>query len=167
MRLRQYTQNDFPCLAKWVNNERVHALWCANAIPFPMTPEGFHTLLEKNAKEWGDSTFLATQDDGQPVGFFAYSVNNEENSGFLKYVVLDSGLRGKGYGKQMLTLALKYAFEITGVDFVQINVFDVNDAARKCYAGIGFTERRMTENAFSFRGESWARHNLAIKKQEP
>lgn len=162
MRLRQYSKNDFSYLAKWVNSERIHALWCANSISYPMTQESFHALLEKNAAEWGDSVFLATEDDGQPVGFFSYSVNIAENSGFLKYVVLDSELRGKGYGTQMLTLALRYAFEITGVDFVQINVFDVNEAARKCYARIGFSERRVTENALTFHGETWKRHNLTI-----
>lgn len=186
MRLRQYRQTDFSAVEKWIDSERIHALWCANAIPYPMTRESFHALLKQNAEQWGDSAFLATEDDGQLVGFFCYSTSagnqtlarqasdsqtadrghdTEDNYGFLKYVVLDPERRGQGCGTRMLKLALKHAFEITEVDYVQINVFDANEAARKCYARIGFTERGLTENALTFRGETWARHNLIIKKK--
>lgn len=166
MRLRQYSQTDFSSVEKWIDSERIHALWCASSIPYPMTAESFHALLEKNARQWKDSAFLATENDGQPVGFFCYSINDSENSGFLRYVLLDPERRGQGLGTRMLKLALKYAFEITEVDFVQLCVFDANEAARRCYARIGFTERSLTENALTFRGETWARHHLIIKKEE-
>ena len=43
---------------------------------------------------------------------------------------IDNNLRRKGYGKAMIKLALKYAFEITGAKLVQLNVFDENTAAK-------------------------------------
>ena len=56
--------------------------------------------------------------------FFCYAINVNDDTGFIKFVVVDNNLRRKGYGKAMIELALKYAFEITGVKLVQLNVFD-------------------------------------------
>lgn len=49
--------------------------------------------------DWADSAYVATEDSGQATGFFCYSVNTEDNIGFLKYVIVDKTKRGKGYGK--------------------------------------------------------------------
>ena len=60
----------------------------------------------------------------------------------------------------MLELASRYAFEKNGAVALQLNVFSENIRARKCYQKAGFTERRVTKNAFSFKGESWDRVNM-------
>ena len=162
MRLRPYTSyTDFQIISTWITDERTHALWSAGRFPFPMTEEGFETALKEAALRSGDHAFVATEDDGKVVGFFCYSVNTESNEGMLKFVMVDNSLRGKGYGRLMLELAVKYAFEITNVDMVHLNVFSVNTAAKKCYLNAGFTERNVTDNAFTYNGESWGRCNMA------
>lgn len=108
-----------------------------------MTRKSFHDFMEKISTDWSDSAYIATEDGGQPVGFFCYSVNTEDNVGFLKFVVTDSTKRGMGYGKAMLKLALKYAFQITGARAVQLNVFKENTWAKYCYESIGFVEKNI------------------------
>jgi hypothetical protein len=50
MRIRPYiASKDYEYVSKWIDNERTHAFWCANLLPYPMTPKSFHDLLEKNA----------------------------------------------------------------------------------------------------------------------
>ena len=56
--------------------------------------------------------------------------------------------------------AIKYAFEIAKADAVHLNVFPENPGAKKCYEKVGFKERMLTENAFSFKDESWGRCNM-------
>ena len=165
MRIRPYIEaNDYEYLEKWIDNEKIHALWCANLMPHPITKENFNILLEKNAAEWADSAYVATEDNGRVIGFFCYSINVDNNEGFLKFVIVDNKERGKGYGKEMLQLALQYAFHITGADLVQLNVFDNNLAAKHCYEKVGFVERNVTKDAFVFNGESWSRCNMIITK---
>ena len=51
MRIRPYIESkDYKYLEKWIDSERIHALWCANQIPYPVSKEGFHDLLGKNAE---------------------------------------------------------------------------------------------------------------------
>lgn len=49
------------------------------------------------------------------------------------------------------------------VQAVQLNVFSVNEPARKCYQNIGFVERNVTKEAVNFGDETWDRINMLIK----
>lgn len=164
MRIRPYLNNDFDIISQWITDERSHALWCANLIPYPLEKIGFDDLLQQAEERFGDSPFVATTDDGRVVGFFCFSVNLNTNEGMLKFVVIDDTIRNKGYGCEMLNLAVKYAFEIAKADAVQLNVFPENLGAKKCYQKVGFKERTSTENAFNFKNESWGRCNMVITK---
>ena len=64
----------------------------------------------------------------------------------------------------MVALILKYAFDITGVSEVHLNVFDVNIGARKCYSNAGFIEKSIVKDAFTFENEQWGRcHMVAVQ----
>ena len=164
MRLRPYQKKDFEVISKWITQERAHALWCANLIPYPLEKKGFDELLAEAEERFGDSPFVATTEEGKVVGFFCFSVNLSTNEGMLKFVVIDASERNKGYGCEMLKLAVKYAFEIAKVDAVQLNVFAENPGARKCYEKVGFKERALTEGAFRYKEEAWGRCNMVIKR---
>ncbi|MDC7290483.1 GNAT family N-acetyltransferase [Blautia schinkii] len=165
MRIRPYIPNkDYVCLSKWIDDERIHAFWCANRLPYPMTPKSFHEFLEKNSMDWSESAYVATENNGQVVGFFCYSVNTEDNIGFLKFIMIDNTKRGKGYGKQMLNLALQYAFQITGAEAVQLNVFSENTLAKQCYEQVGFVERNIDKDVFLYKDKSWSRCNMIVSK---
>lgn len=162
MRIRPYIEGrDYESIEKWVNSERIHALWCANLIPYPVTKENLRAFLEKTAIEWADSAYVAT--DGKAIGFFCYSVNVEDNMGFLKFIIVDNSLRGKGYGAEMLHLALQYAFHITGAEAVQLNVFAENTLAKHCYEKVGFVEESIDQNVFPYQEECWSRCHMIAR----
>ena len=165
MRIRPYIPGkDYEYLSKWIDDERTHSFWCANRFPYPITPESFHDFLEKISIEWTDSAYVATEYNGQVVGFFCYSVNTQNNIGFLKFVIIDKTKRGNGYGKEMLKLAVQYAFQITGATAVQLNVFNENIAAKQCYEKVGFVERHIDKDVFAYKDELWSRCNMIITK---
>lgn len=167
MRIRPYIENkDYEYLEKWIDSERTHALWCANLIPYPLSRQSLHDFLEKNALEWTDSAYAATDDNGEMIGFFCYSVNIADNTGFLKFVVVDDQRRGAGWGAQMLQLALQYAFHITKVGLVQLNVFDENTAAKRCYKKVGFATESIARNVFSYKDELWSRCHMIVSPRQ-
>lgn len=172
MHLRLYNeQTDFVYIAKWIRDERTHALWCANQLPYPLSQNEFHNYLIvqnlkfsfqsqsetfQNDKEY-DGAYVYADENNQPIGFFIYTVNEQDKSGFLRFIMVDSKVRGKGYGTAMLRELLKFAYEKTGVSSVRLIVFDVNDAARKCYEKVGFTAMENALDAFPYQGEMWGR----------
>ena len=167
MKIRPYIKSkDYSYIEKWIDNERSHALWCANNFPYPMTPETFQDFLERAMEEWSACAFVATDDRGNVIGFFQYSLNLESNEGFLASIIVNNKLRGKGFGKEMIRLAVRYAFEITNAESVQLNVFEENAAAKRCYERLGFVERSTAKDVFTFQDELWGRCNMTITKQQ-
>ncbi|MDD3142292.1 MAG: GNAT family protein [Lachnospiraceae bacterium] len=166
MRIRPYISiKDYDVIKEWILDERTNAMWCANLIKYPLEKALFESVLLETSIKFGDSAYVATTDDGKVIGFFCYSINLTTNEGMLKFVMVNNECRGKGIGKEMLRLAVKYAFEITKADAVQLNVFSENVKAKKCYLNVGFIERTTTKNAFSFYDELWGRCNMVLKKE--
>ena len=157
---------DFAIIQDWIDDERTHALWSANRIAFPLTKEGFGSLLRDIAEQFGDSPFIAADSSGKAVGFFCYSLNPDTNEGMLKFIMTNPDLRGKGYGHEMISLALHYAFAITKAHAVHLNVFSCNESAKRCYQKAGFTERSVAKHAFRYRDESWDRCNMIIPNKD-
>lgn len=79
MRIRPYQNKDFDIISQWITDERSHALWCANLMPYPLEKNSFDALLQEAEERFGDSPFVATTNDGQVVGFFCFSVNLHTN----------------------------------------------------------------------------------------
>lgn len=172
MHLRSYNeQTDFIHITKWIQDERTHALWCANLLSYPLSEEELHNyLIEhnlkfcsqsqcdtiRNEKEY-DGAYVYADENEQPVGFFVYTVNEEDKSGFLRFIMVDNSSRGKGYGTGMLRELQRFAYEKTGVNSIRLIVFDVNIAARTCYEKAGFTAMESALDAFSYQDEMWGR----------
>lgn len=166
MRVRPYLDKDFDKISEWITDERSNALWCANLISYPLEKENFNQVLSDMSNRFNDNAFVATTDDCNVVGFFCFSLNLNTNEGMLKFVVVDNTVRSKGYGSEMISLAVKYAFEIEKAKAVQLNVFPENIGAKRCYEKVGFQEKSLIENAFAFGEELWGRCNMVIAKEE-
>ena len=85
----------------------------------------------------------------------------------FKFVMVDASVRGQGIGKEMIRLAVHNAFSDPEAVAVQLNVFPENARAKRCYEGVGFTERHNTPDAFKYKDESWGRCNMIIKRSIP
>ena len=91
------------------------------------------------------------------VGFFTMRRPTE---GFdelrFGFVVVDPEKRGKGYGKSMLQLGVKFAKEIYGAKKVSLGVFENNKSAYFCYKAVGFQDVVLEETEkYVVLGEEW------------
>lgn len=165
MRLRPLQiDKDFDEIKKWISDERMHRMWCANWFAYPLEKENFISVLHDVQQKNGDAPFVATTDEGKLAGFFCYSSNLDTQEGMLKFVIINNSIRGNGYGKEMIELASKYAFEIAKDQALQLNVFVENTGAVKCYMKAGFEQRRYEEKNFLFQQELWSKYNMIKNK---
>ena len=74
MRLRPYRKSDAKAVRNWIEDERTHALWCGNLLPFPFTEKDFNQYLEETEERRGNSSFTAVMDDGTPAGFLRIEI---------------------------------------------------------------------------------------------
>ena len=81
------------------------------------------------------------------------------------FIILDPKKRGMGYGKKMLQLGLKFAFDIYGASKVSLGVFENNESAYQCYKAVGFQDKNSEENnTYKILGEDWTYLELAVEK---
>lgn len=179
MHLRIYNeQTDFVHIASWITDERIHAFWSANILSFPLSMEELHNYLvgqnlKFHARSGGeiinqekefDGAYVYEDEHDRPLGFFIYTVNGQDKSGFVRFIVVDNTSRGMGYGSDMLKKLLRFAYENTGVSSVRLNVFDVNAAAMRCYRKVGFALTDNTPTEFTYQDEIWKRSMMEHRR---
>lgn len=157
LRLRPYKVCDAEVITGWLKDERAFRMWCADCYEtYPISADDMNKHYEEMAQS--DSFFEMTAfDETGIVGHLIMRFTDQAKKVLrFGFVIIDDTKRGKGYGKEMLQLALKYAFDILKVEKVTLGVFENNVAAYGCYRAVGFTEVPLENNAvYHILGEDW------------
>ncbi len=167
LKLRPYKECDAEYIKNWILDEKSFYQWSAGMIgKFPMTAKDLNQHYEKmkdNPDFWQMS---ACDEKNIPVGHMIMRFLDEEKNRLrFGFIIVDNKIRGKGYGKQMLQLAIKYAFEMIQVEEITLGVFANNPSARYCYQSVGFKEWAAPEQ-YSILGESWECIELGMKRSK-
>ena len=162
LRLRPYKSCDGRVIAEWANkDEEVYFKWSFGLFgAYPVAAETLDDVYQKQnglCKEADNFYPMVAFDETGAVGQFIMRYVDERHETIrFGWVIVDDAKRGKGYGKRMLELGLRYAFEILKAKKVTIGVFENNKPAYGCYKSLGFTEIPQEEQAcFEYRGETW------------
>ena len=160
LRLRPYKAEDAETILSWCKEEEAFYKWTAGVLgTYPLTEEQFNVVL-------GAMPFVAFE-DSEPVGFFNMRLP-EENFDTLRigFVIVDPVKRGRGYGKEMLKLGLRFAFEIYGANKATLGVFENNLPAYYCYKAVGFEDIPLENTeVYSVMGQEWNCLELKIEKK--
>ena len=161
LRLRTYKPIDANTILTWCKDELSFRKWTADRYDsFPITAEDMNRkYVEMNGDCTEPDNFypMTAFDESGVVGHLIMRFTDEAKSTLrLGFVIVDDSKRGKGYGKGMIDLALKYAFEIMKVKKVTIGVFENNAPAYHCYMAAGFKEVSLDEEVWcEVCGEKW------------
>lgn len=153
LRLRPYKPGDAEHIVKWCKNEYAFRQWSADRYPeFPITAEDMNRLYD-NLEIYGLTAFDETGVVGHLTMRFPPDGFDEVRFGF---VIVDCEKRGRGYGKEMLSLSVKFAIEFLKVRKISLGVFENNTTALQCYKAVGFkvVERDHVES-YCCLGETW------------
>ena len=146
LRLRPYKSCDAEIIEKWIRDEDVFLNW--GGLLFGEFPISAAIIDEKYRLNNGDCKepdnfypWVALDETGRVVGHFIMRyIHGDRRILRFGWVIVDDSVRGHGYGVEMLSLGLKYAFEILGVDKVTLGVYEHNERAHRCYKKVGFKD---------------------------
>lgn len=157
LKLRPYKKCDAKYIVSWTKDEVAFRKWCADRYDkYPIRAEDINEHYV--AMDDVDSFFQMTAFDesgivGHLIMRFTDDNKNELRFGF---VIVDDEKRGKGYGKEMLQLAIEYAFKILKVQKITLGVFENNEPAYYCYKSVGFKDVQLKEyEYYHVMGENW------------
>ena len=150
MTLRPFSITDAETILSWCRDKHAFRFWSANRYnDYPAQPE---EMMEQYKD---DNMYPLTAVVGEEViGHILLRFPSEDKSIIrLGFVIVDDSKRGKGYGKQMLRLAIYYAQQELGAQKITLGVFCDNLSAVECYKSVGF--RITGEDAYPIDGEEW------------
>ena len=161
LRLRPYKDEDVPIILSWCHKEKDFYKWTAGVMG------DYHITEKEFAFVKGLMPFVAFDEDG-PVGFFTLRKPHDSDDELrIGFVIVSPDKRGKGYGKEMLVLGQKFAFELYGTKKVSLAVFDSNMPAYHCYKAAGFQEVECGEDeTFKILDEEWKRIVMEVDVSE-
>ncbi len=155
MILRPFNPNDASTILSWCKDKHAFRLWSADRYKdFPAQPEEMMTQYE------GDNMHpLTVVDDGNIIGHILLRYPTDDMTLVrFGFVIVDDTKHGKGYGKQMLRLAIEYAQRELGARRITLGVFRENRSALECYKSVGF--RITGEDSYTIDGEEWKGYEM-------
>lgn len=157
LRLRPYKRRDAEYIVKWLGDEVSFRKWCADRYDYyPISADDINRHYEAFAES--DSFYPMTAfDDTGIVGHLIMRFTDENKTVIrFGFIIVDNTKRGRGLGREMLTLAAKYAFDILKVKKITLGVFENNVPAYTCYKAIGFKDVMAYEPEYYIvLGEKW------------
>lgn len=165
LRLRPYKKCDAKYIVNWIEDEVTFRKWCADM--FDKYPIGADDMNQQYSQHEDTDVFfpMTAFDESGVVGhLFMLFKDKEKKLLRFGYVIVDASKRGKGYGKEMLNLAIKYAFEILKVEKITLGVFENNPSAYHCYKAVGFKDVEGKSQSYYLLGQDWKCLELEIER---
>lgn len=157
LQIREFQDEDAEIIATWFQDEVTFYRWCAGRLPhFPMQPQDLVARYAESRQNLGGQflPIVAYDETGLAGQMFLRLMDAEQGIVRMGFVAVDAAKRGKGYGKEMLRLALEYASEHWHAKKATLGVFENNPNAYHCYRAVGFTEDG-GHHVCELMGEQW------------
>ena len=145
MRLRPYKPADAEVILSWIKNEETFCRWSVDRYPhYPITPaEMNHKYLTCNGDCPEPDNFypMTAFDEKGILGHLIMRFTDAEKT-ILRFgfIIVDDNRRGTGCGRELMGLAMDYAFGILKVRKVTLGVLADNPAAHRCYKAAGLRD---------------------------
>ena len=143
MVLRSYKKENAVSIADWIQTEEELYKWSADRFnKYPLSGDDIDEKYMPQIKEGRFFPVTADDENGNVVGHFIirYPREDDDRSVRFGFVIVNPMFRGKGYGKEMLRLGVKYVKDNLQASRIDLGVFENNENARHCYEAVGFKE---------------------------
>lgn len=132
--LVNFQEEDAAKLISWIKNEEELMQFAGPQFQLPLTAKQItDSLKDKNRFAFK----VVEVEIAKTIGYAELYL--KENSFMLARILVDDvGLRGKGYGKVIVKQLLDFGFSNFDKTIAELNVFDWNVHAIRCYEKVGF-----------------------------
>jgi RimJ/RimL family protein N-acetyltransferase len=140
--LREYQLSDLNFIRQWVNDPELTNTLSDNFL-FPHSKyetESFLNMMVEG-KSSSKSFVIAVKESQEYIGQIdLYKIDWKNRFAFLAVVIGRKEYLGKGYGSEAIRTIQKFAFEELNLNRIELEVYEYNERAYKCYLKCGFSE---------------------------
>ncbi len=157
LKLKPYKACDAETIISWIKNEYNFRQWSADRYKnYPISANDMNDYYNRE-KSKNQMWIMSAYDESGIVGHFTLRFPKKEIQEIrLGFVIVDDKKRRKGYGKELVQLAIQYAFDSIKGSKISLGVFENNMAAIRCYKSCGFQEVKLKNiESYKSMGEIW------------
>lgn len=161
IRLQKFDKQDYQNLITWIDSEEMLIRIAGRQMNFPVTEKQLDlSQIDPNRHAF---SIINT---GTNLSIGHCELYLLDNSAKIDRVIIgDASMKGKGLCHLLITLLLDYGFNILNQHKIELNVFDWNVAAIRCYEKAGLTKNADKTMAFETNGENWIAFNMSIDRK--
>lgn len=159
IRLEKFEKEMYQQLISWVESEEDLMLFAGPKFTFPLTKQ----QLESSLSDQKRFAFqVINQGNNLPIGHCEFSLT-DQTVVLGRILIGDKFYRGKGLGKIIVTELLDFIKLKIDRQKIELNVFDFNIGAIKCYEKVGFKINHDKKTEVIFNGEIWNLLNMSME----
>ena len=150
--LRALVLQDLAFLYSIENDE---SLWELSQIQTPFSKDVLQTYLEtahNDIKNLKQLRLVITSKINEPLGFIDLFDFDSHNKHAGVSIVLTEAHRGKGYGKDALSVLMNYSFNDLGLHQLYSNVLEDNSVSIRLFESVGFEKVGLKKKWRFFKG---------------
>lgn len=158
VRLEKFNRDNYADLISWVDSEETLMQFGGPGFIFPLTAEQLDiSLNDKNRTAFS----VVNNETDLSIGHCEIYLSND-SAKIGRIIIGDREQRGKGLGQQIVTLLLDFIFSSPDKTIVELNVFEWNIGAIKCYEKVGFTINPNKKLERKLNDSVWIAINMTI-----
>ncbi|MDR7372679.1 GNAT family protein [Flavobacterium aquidurense] len=162
IRLEKFDKKFYSELIDSIKNAKDLMQFGGPEFTFPLTEE----QIDKTLSDQNRIAFrVANSSDGNTIGHCEIYFK-DDSAKLGRILIIDKNQRGKGIGEQMVILLLQYILENRRERNIELNVFDFNIGAIKCYEKVGFVINPDKKLIREVDGETWTALNMVLNLEE-
>ena len=161
--LKPFLECDFQRLISWSTSQEIITQFAGPIFKFPLSIE----QLEEYVSEIDRFPFKVLDSKTQAVIGHAEILLTPENKTIkiCRILIGDESKRGKGFGQKIIDELLRICFIDKQMNKVELNVFDWNTGAVKCYEKVGFEFNSSKSFKSEVDGNTWTAVNMVLEKR--
>lgn len=159
--LQQFTEKDFETFKSWIPNKEELFQFAGPLLSYPVTDSQLHRYLQMTDKKPLKIVLTSTQ---ETIGHCELNFENGNNR-LSRILIGNKEMRGKRIGEQVVRKMVNLMFENTEVEEVDLNTFDWNNQAIKCYEKVGFKINPEKSEKMIVDGNHWTKINMSLKRK--
>jgi len=158
--LTPFTDAAFDDFIHWLDDEKLLITIAGSYFSHPLTHAQLHRYLADETSRAFNIVY-----EGKAIGHAEIITINKELYKIDKLIIGDVFTRGKGLGEKAVQALVDYCFNELQAEAVELNVYDWNIGAMKCYTKVGFAD---TGNRLqtTVGDETWVAINMLKQQSE-
>lgn len=161
IKIEQFNKEDFSRLISWIDCEETLVQFAGPIFSFPLTNEQLEDYLTDPMR---NAFKIINTTDNSVIGHAEIYLLKDDISKLCRILIGEKTNRGKGIGQKIVSELLKISFIKLGTSYAELNVYDWNISAIKCYEKMGFSINKGVNKAIVVNGNKWLSLNMTTNK---